>query len=156
MQRALEVTLSPGGTNKKEDVGSRDPGCWEQLCTGVACGLQLWVQGYSYSLSQKTREEQRKSKEIGFIFKSMIQKLHGFKCSNPTDSNLVTWIESRKRRGWQRTRWLDSITNSMDMSLSKLWEMWRTGKPGVLQSMGSRGVRHDFVTEQHAREVWKM
>ena len=40
-------------------------------------------------------------------------------------------------------RWLDGITDSMGMSLSKLWELALDRVPGVLQSMGSKRVRHD-------------
>ena len=52
-------------------------------------------------------------------------------------------IEGSKRRGWQRIRWLDSIIDSMDMSLSKLQEMVKNRKPDILQSMGSHRVGHD-------------
>ena len=52
-------------------------------------------------------------------------------------------IEGRRRRGQQRTRRLDGITDSMNVSLSKLQEMVKDRKTGMVQSMGSEHVRHD-------------
>ena len=52
------------------------------------------------------------------------------------------------KRGWQRIRWLDNITNLTDVNLSKLQEIVEDREAGVLQSMGSQRVRYDGATEQ--------
>ena len=54
-------------------------------------------------------------------------------------------IEGRRRRGRQRMRWLDGITNSMDVNLSKLQELVMDRKPGMLQSMR---LQKSDMTEQ--------
>ena len=57
-------------------------------------------------------------------------------------------IEGRRKRGRQRMRWLDDVTDSMDISLSKVWEIVKEGKPGMLQFMGSQKAGHNRTTEQ--------
>ena len=56
-------------------------------------------------------------------------------------------IEGRRRRGWQRMKCLDASPTQWTWVWSSTGSWWWTGKPGVLQSMGSQRVRHDWGTE---------
>ena len=63
-------------------------------------------------------------------------------------TSMLGKVEGRRKRRWQRMRWLDGITNSMDMNLGEVWDMVRDRAAGVLQSLGLQRVRHDLATEQ--------
>ena len=110
------------------------------------------------ALNQSILKEISPGCSLGLMLKLKLQYFrHLIRRADSFEKTLMLGkIEGRRRRGLQRMRWLDGIMDSMDMSLGKLRECWWTGRSGVLWSMASQRVRHDWVTELNWTESTKI
>ena len=123
--------------------------CWR---TDV---FELWCWRRLLRTSWTARSNQSILKEIspeysleGLMLKLKLQSFGHLKqrADSLEKTMILGKIEGRRRRGWQRLRWLDGITDSMDMNLSKLWELVMDKEAPCCNAWIHR-VGQDWVTE---------
>ena len=131
--------------NHKEDRGLKNWCFWT-----VMLEKTLAVPWTARRSNQSILEEINPEYSLeGLMLKLKLQYFGLSQRADPLEKTLMLGkIEGKRKRGRQRMKWLNGITDSMDMQLSKLRRYWRTGEPGMLQSMRSERVGHDWVSEQ--------
>ena len=107
--------------------------CWAMILNIFSCAcwpFEYWLDGLLLKLKLQYSD-------------------HLMQRANSLEMTLMLGKIKGKRSGRKRMRWLDSITNSMDMSLNKLWEIVKDSA-AVLWSMGLQRIKHNLPTEQWA------
>ena len=125
-------------------------------CFGLWCGRRLlrvpWTaRRSSQSILKETSPEYSLE---GLILKPKLQYFGHlmWRTDSFEKALMLGTIEGERRRGWQRMRWMATPTQwTWVWASSRRW--WRTGNPGMLQSMGSQRVRHNWAAEQQQQWI---
>ena len=132
-----------------QEIDAFELWCWRRLLR-IPCTARISNQSILKEINSEYSLE-------GLMLKLKLQYFsHLMGRADSLEETLMLGKIEGRRRGWQRIRWLDCITDLMGMSLSKLQELVGTGKPGVLLSMGLQRVAHDWAPELNWTLSWHL